>query len=156
VKPLFCGRMKITEGQNMKGIINFKNEKTLKIVVLVGVGLILIIFLGDLFFSGNNTKPAVQPAVSDMESYRIQLEQQLIGILTDIEGAGYVKVMLTMENTEENIYADSKNLETVITPKVRGVVVVCDGGDSVLVKEKLVEAVTKVLGISSARVCVTR
>jgi stage III sporulation protein AG len=148
--------MKITEGHNMKGIINFKNEKTLKIVVLVGVGLILIIFLGDLFFSGNNTKPAVQPAVSDMESYRIQLEQQLIGILTDIEGAGYVKVMLTMENTEENIYADSKNLETVITPKVRGVVVVCDGGDSVLVKEKLVEAVTKVLGISSARVCVTR
>jgi stage III sporulation protein AG len=148
--------MKITEGQNMKGIINFKNEKTLKIVVLVGVGLILIIFLGDLFFSGNNTKPAVQPAVSDMESYRIQLEQQLIGILTDIEGAGNVKVMLTMENTEENIYADSKNLETVITPKVRGVVVVCDGGDSVLVKEKLVEAVTKVLGISSARVCVTR
>ena len=44
----------------MKGIINFKNEKTLKIVVLVGVGLILIIFWVICSLVGNNTKP-VQP-----------------------------------------------------------------------------------------------
>ncbi len=41
-----------------------------------------------------------------------------------------------------------------IQPKVRGVVVVCSGGDNDVVKEKIVDAVTKVLNISSSRVSV--
>lgn len=41
-----------------------------------------------------------------------------------------------------------------IQPKVRGVLVVCSGGDNNVVKEKIVDAVTKVLNISSSRVSV--
>ena len=41
-----------------------------------------------------------------------------------------------------------------IQPKVRGVVVVCNGGDNNVVKEKIVDAVTKLLDISSSRVSV--
>ncbi len=41
-----------------------------------------------------------------------------------------------------------------IQPKVRGVLVVCSGGDNNVVKEKIVDAVTKVLDISSSRVSV--
>lgn len=41
-----------------------------------------------------------------------------------------------------------------IQPKVRGVLVVCSGGDNSVVKEKIVDAVTKALDISSSRVSV--
>lgn len=44
----------------------------------------------------------------------------------------------------------------VIEPDIRGVVVVCDGGDDSVVKEKVLEAVTKALNISSARVCISK
>lgn len=41
-----------------------------------------------------------------------------------------------------------------IQPRVRGVLVVCSGGDNSVVKEKIVDAVTKALDISSSRVSV--
>lgn len=41
-----------------------------------------------------------------------------------------------------------------IQPKVRGVLVVCNGGDNSVVKGKIVDAVTKALDISSSRVSV--
>lgn len=43
-----------------------------------------------------------------------------------------------------------------IQPDIRGVVVVCDGGDDSVIKERVLEAVTKALNISSARVCITK
>lgn len=44
----------------------------------------------------------------------------------------------------------------VIEPDVRGVLVVCNGGDNSMIKERVLEAVTKALNISSARVCITK
>lgn len=44
----------------------------------------------------------------------------------------------------------------VIEPEIRGVVVVCDGGDDSVIKERVLEAVTKALNISSARVCISK
>lgn len=44
----------------------------------------------------------------------------------------------------------------VVEPGVRGVVVVCSGADNLIIKEKVLEAVTKALNISSARVCVSK
>lgn len=45
---------------------------------------------------------------------------------------------------------------TEIEPKVKGVVVICPGGDDAVVKKRIVEATTTALNISSARVCVTK
>ena len=44
----------------------------------------------------------------------------------------------------------------VIEPDVRGVLVVCNGVDNSMIKERVLEAVTKALNISSARVCITK
>jgi len=41
-----------------------------------------------------------------------------------------------------------------VQPKVRGVLVVCSGGDNSVVKEKIIDAVTKALDISSSKVSV--
>lgn len=45
---------------------------------------------------------------------------------------------------------------TEIEPKVKGVLVICPGGDDVLVKKRIIEAVTTVLNINSTHVCVTK
>lgn len=47
-------------------------------------------------------------------------------------------------------------LKTTIAPKIRGVVVVCEGGGDILVVGRITEAVKTALGISSNRVCVTK
>lgn len=46
-------------------------------------------------------------------------------------------------------------VKTVIQPKVRGVVVVCENGNSPYIQEKVLDAVSKAFGISSARISVT-
>jgi len=45
---------------------------------------------------------------------------------------------------------------TEVQPIVKGVVVVCDGGDNPTVQENVIVAVTTALDISSARVCVIK
>lgn len=44
----------------------------------------------------------------------------------------------------------------ILEPQVRGVVVVCQGGGDSIIRERVLEAVTKALDISSAKVCVTK
>ena len=47
-------------------------------------------------------------------------------------------------------------LKTTLEPTVKGVVIVCEGGDNILVKERVTEAVKAILNISSTRICVTK
>lgn len=74
-----------------------------------------------------------------------------------IEGAGKTEVLLTMENSVEYVYLDKGAEKTKeIEPLIRGVLVVCEGGDSPVVVERITQAVTKALDISSAKVCITK
>ncbi len=51
---------------------------------------------------------------------------------------------------------DTALIQKTLEPSVRGVVVVCSGGDSPEVKQQVTNAVTAAFHISSARVCVTK
>lgn len=65
------------------------------------------------------------------------------------------------ENSEEKYIivdtVDGKQalLKTQIQPQVKGVVVVCEGGQDVQVQQRIIEAVTTALDVMSNRVCVT-
>lgn len=65
-------------------------------------------------------------------------------------------------DTQENIILIDGNdgktglLLTEIQPQVKGVVVVCSGGDTAAVCERVTQAVVTALNISSRRVCVTK
>lgn len=108
------------------------------------------------------------------ESYAEELEKKLTEAVSKINGVGEVKIMLTVEGTEEKVYAadisesDGRSeSETVIigtkeallksqkNPEVRGVLVVCSGGGKPAIKEKVVNAVATVLDIPTAKVYVT-
>lgn len=78
-------------------------------------------------------------------------------MLSQIEGVGDVSVLLTIENSVEGVYLENNSTKTKdIEPVVRGVVVACEGGDEPVTLERVTDAVTKALNISSAKVCVTK
>ncbi|MBQ8015057.1 MAG: hypothetical protein IJ264_02610 [Clostridia bacterium] len=67
----------------------------------------------------------------------------------------------SMERKDEYVIVDGSAGEQgivvrVAEPKVRGVAVVCEGGGSELVREQIVNTVTALLDISSARVSVAK
>lgn len=118
------------------------------------------------------------------DSYRISTQLQLKQLLQQIDGVGRCDVMLTLEGTTEYVYAENISRYTdsgggktsdkydnsivfaekdgdkhalvkkVIKPQISGVVVVCEGGGDIRVKERVIKAVSTVLDISSAKVCV--
>ncbi len=103
--------------------------------------------------------------------YKDTLEKQLEGIVSKIEGVGKVTVMITVDSTYSFEYVTDKSekeSETVIignkealisriaNPKISGVLVVCEGGDSVKIKEKVIGAVSTVLDIPYNKVYVAK
>lgn len=85
-----------------------KSEKGVKILVVVGIiGIALIVF-SDLLFQKDEKAASSAQTISDGISsgaYAENLEKKLSGILSNIEGAGKVEVMITLVNGTENIYA---------------------------------------------------
>ena len=107
-----------------------------------------------------------------------QLETRLEGILSEIRGAGRVNVMITYDNTSQIVCAEEREssedetgsnvlsrpakisgsggenpiILTELKPKIRGVIVIAEGAVDFSVKNKLVLAVSTVLGIDQNRV----
>lgn len=80
---------------------------------------------------------------------------------SDYKEEGGEKVSKSADTQENIILIDGSNgktglLLTEIQPQVKGVVVVCNGGDTAAVCERVTQAVVTALNISSRRVCVTK
>lgn len=184
-----------------------KEQLTLKIgkyrlnlstlVFFLGLAGILLIGLSSLLPRGAERETGKDAGVmeADAGTYAAQLEERLCSILEQMEGVGTARVMVTLENGYQNIYAKSektnndilrdiraederKTQEKQVTeqtyilvdgsggkvplvtarlePEVKGVVVVCQGGDDPLVVRKVVDTVRVALDISSARISVAR
>ena len=139
------------------------------LTVLVGLGILL------LPTSDQEAQP--EPAAQVMESP--DMEERLEVILSGIEGAGTVQVLLTEESGRQTLYQtdvqsdDSRRTEDTVLvedaartesglvrqtlePKYRGAVVLCDGADQSAVKLAIVEAVGCVTGLGADRICVLK
>ena len=128
-----------------------ENPKFLRITVVIGVCAVVLIFMSS-FIDISSFHRAV-----DSDEYCSKLEENLLSIVSQIEGVGEAKIFLTMDNSGENVYLNNTDTKTKsITPVVRGVVIVCHGGDDTLVVSRVMSAVTKSLDISSDKVCVTK
>lgn len=112
---------------------------------------------------------------AETKSYSEKLEDELEEIISKIRGVSEVTVMVTVDGSDRKIYASDVSeseaktesspviigskealLEGSEYPKVNGVLVVCRGGDSPSVKEKVVNAVSTVLDIPTGKVFVTQ
>ncbi len=134
---------------NFKKLINDGRIKKL-IIVSGAVGIALI------FLSSFIELPQGDSSV-DVEGYKAQMQSSIAATLDSVEGVGENRVLLTIENSVEGVYLNNSSTKTKeIEPKIRGVVVVCEGGDDPVVVDRVNEIVTKALNISAAKVCVTR
>ena len=95
--------------------------------------------------------------MASVEEYSKELNGKLLEIVSQIDGVGEAKIFLTMDNSGENVYLSNSDTKTKsIEPTVRGVVIVCEGGDDAIVVNRVLSAVTKSLSISTDKVCITK
>ncbi len=163
-----------------------KNKTTLILVFgIVGILLVGLssIFNSD---SKATVSQNTEAFSTDTAAYKKELESELVNILKQIQGVGEVSVMITIEGSTEYIYAEeystkydsssdktSKDYQNqyvivdngktkealvkkVLKPSVTGVIVVCEGGNSLSVQEKILTAVSAVLDLSTNKICVAK
>ena len=88
-----------------------ENDTYRKIIVWAGLlGIFLIVISGSL--KGCSSKTSATPTASSQprtvitaEEYEKQLENDLSGIISQIDGAGNAHIMVTLEQTAKNVYA---------------------------------------------------
>lgn len=140
--------------------------------------LVIILIIGIVFMTVLSDKP---PQKSSSVNDNVQLqEEKLESILSEISGAGKVEVMITYYGSSEKDIAyetktstsgsdknssGSEDKKAVISggepvvvqekyPRVKGVIVVAQGADSIEVKRALTDAVTAATGAAACNVCV--
>lgn len=133
--------------------------------------LILLVGLVFMWMPGRKENDTSLVSVTDTAT-DTDITAELTDILTQIEGVGKVKVMLTIEAGEYTIYQSDENSsgETIRTETViitdsdrnehplisqirpvtyRGAIIVCQGADSPATKLAIVEAVSRVTGLGA-------
>lgn len=143
---------------------------------------VLLVVLAGLFLmalpDGENTKAAPEPAAAETEP-RQDLQTGLEEILSQIQGAGRVRVLLTQREGEQTVYQTDEDstssgirsdtvllngsdrsqtglVQQVNPPTYLGAVIVCQGADSASVRLAIVEAVGSVTGLSTDKITVLK
>ena len=126
------------------------DKRFVRIAVFAALGAIVLIYLSSVIdFGGAKTV--------DTQAFGERLREQLLAIVAHIDGVGEAEIFLTIDNGGENVYLTNSDTKLKsIEPTVRGVVIVCDGGDDPLVVSRVLSAVTRSLSISSDKVCITK
>ena len=153
----------------------FYKNRAVALVVLLGV-LLMLLPTGKT----EAQQPQRQETVSEP---RENLETRLEQILSQVSGAGNVRVLLTQERGETSVYqldrqevtdgdrreirqdtitvtGSDRQQEGLLTqveaPRYRGAVIVCQGGDNPTVRLSVVEAVSGATGLPSNRITVLK
>ena len=154
----------------------FQKYKYVLLVILVGAALLLLPELG-----GADNQPAAA-AGTQSSSFDVEdTERRLAQVLSQIDGAGEVSVMLTVEGGTRQVLAqDTTSAQdeggseasrtTVVlsqgsgvqqavplqqlSPQFRGALVVCSGGDDPQVRLALTQAVAALTGLGADRISV--
>ncbi len=119
--------------------------------ILGVVGVALLLFGGLLGSRGDTQKSEGRT----YESYCAYEEARLQHLLEQVEGAGRVSVQITFSSGIRSDYTGSK-LNEEETPQVLGVGVVCQGGNSDVVKQELIKLICAIYDIDSHKVWVVK
>ncbi len=71
-----------------------------KIFLFMGLFGVVLIYISEIDYRNEKTESEMTT-----ETYRLTLEQSLTELLSEVDGAGKVKLMVTLESGEENVYA---------------------------------------------------
>jgi len=159
-----------------KKVIDFLGKyRYAAIVLLIGIVLMLL----PSYVNSGRT----ETVITNKEESILTIEEKLSLILSEVKGAGEVRVMLTLASGEETLYqtnedysigdnTNTKRSDTVTVtdaqrnetglirqqnpPKYLGAIIVCNGADSPEVRLAVVEAVSKVTGLGADDISVLK
>ena len=142
---------------------------------------VLLVVLAGLFLmalpDGKNAKAAPEPAAETEPGQNLQTD--LEEILSQIQGAGRVRVLLTQREGERTLYQTDEDstssgvrsdtvllsgadrsqtglVQQINPPVYLGAVIVCQGADSASVRLAIVSAVGSVTGLSADKITVLK
>lgn len=93
---------------------SIKADKKLAIIVFVGIAGILLLLASELVELPQKQEEEPKPApktASTEYSYAEDIEKRLTNLISSISGAGKAKVMVTLENGVESVYAADEKQE---------------------------------------------
>lgn len=137
-----------------KWIDKLRNIKHIEIYITIIFAIILIL----IFFSSTGNKQSVSSNKSSstkvtqttITSYVDDMESKLEQILSQVQGASNVSVMLTLDMAQATV--KDNVIQTQNFPDVKGVVIVASGVENTIVKMNILKAVQAVIDISSGRI----
>ena len=144
------------------------------LVLCLGVLLLLI--------PDKKVSSAVNNLPESEQEVNLDLEERLEFLLSQIDGAGKVNVLLSLERGSETVYqydsqrsirGDEEEFETetvlisedgreepvvirTIYPTYKGALIVCQGADSAAVRLNIVQAVSSLTGLGSDKITVVK
>ena len=143
------------------------------LVLVIGLALMLIPF------GNKEAKLTVEVPASKEET---DITDQLTKILSQIDGAGKVSVMLTVKTGPSSVYQNNEDITSgengsvrqdtviitdenrvqsglvqhVLAPEYRGAIIVCEGADKPEVRLHIIEAVASVTGLGTDKISVLK
>ncbi len=170
-------------------LLNIFNKKNIKIIVAVVIMLVaIILYIGISLDSKNVSSESAKGTtgyISTLE-YCERLEGKLEDIISQIDGAGNVKVMISVDGSPELLYVSDTDTKTSTTtsgtttttssspiiignsgnssgiimteklPNVKGVIVVSSGAGDTKIKLSILNAISTLLDISVDKITILK
>jgi len=131
------------------------------VILMAAAGIILLVFSG---FAGEKENANTYQEAGFYTEY---LENRIAGLCNSVEGVADAAVFLTMDCSSEYVYSRENGSDFLILtgnngeeavllqeiyPRVRGIAVVCAGGDVPRVREVLTEILSAALDLPSHKI----
>ena len=142
-------------------------KQRVNLLVCMGLAGLLLLAVSSWLPADSSTQSAAPAAMTDSTA-------DYAALIARVEGAGKTAVMVTLESGSESIYATDTDsdgssthvllgsggadglVETVETPRVLGVAVVCEGGGSAAVQSRVTALVQALTGIGTNHITVAK
>ncbi len=172
----------------LKKAISGKNR--LRVITILSIVAILLIFISEML--PKNPGPSGTTVTDDIgrsspnlcQDYAEKMSEKLETAISDIKGVGEAEVILTLDCSEEYIFAEDKAdehsasgddtaenshskpvmserngvkepiLRRITAPKYRGALVICDGAADINIRERVIKAVSAALDLPTSKICV--
>ncbi len=140
---------------------SFLRIKGLGFILLALVLGVLLVFLSGRMSDGTDA-PAEGSESFSFEHYEHGMEERLEDLISRIDGVSSVSVMVLLDQSYEEI-GEGANFSrpigdtsgnTKVAPKVRGVAVVCRGGERSETRKEIIGLLSSLLGLPTNRIYV--
>ncbi len=142
----------------------FLHDRKRLTAILLAIGGVLLILISTLFGGSEGAKTE---EYTDVGFYTDYLEERIRTLCMSIDGIDEAVVFLTLDCSSEYVYQENGASDFLILsggdgeeavklceiyPRVRGIAVVCTGGELPRIKETVTELLSAALGLSSNKI----